>query len=249
MLVINLQQKTITILVLVVLLSGAACTTPKQGIGRSGDGLFPPENTVVKYHSDWTKKHYPARIKQFQQDTLHPGDIVMLGNSITEQGGDWSAKLGIAHVHNRGISGDVTDGVLLRLNEITYSKPQAVFVLIGINDLYNWHDKKQIPSVEYIAKNIVAIAKQIKKQSPQTTVYVQTILPTSKPYLQSGIQALNTILKNSASRGKYQVIDLHTQFTDAAGLLSPALTTDGTHLNDSGYRVWANYIQPIAKRN
>ena len=40
------------------------------------------------------------------------GGIVFLGNSITEQGGDWGKRLGWSSLKNRGISGDVTEGVL-----------------------------------------------------------------------------------------------------------------------------------------
>ena len=56
------------------------------------------------------------------------------GNSLTEQAGDWSKRLNIATVKNRGIAGDITYGVLQRLNEIWYYKPTAVFILIGINE-------------------------------------------------------------------------------------------------------------------
>ena len=37
---------------------------------------------------------------------------------------------------NRGISGDFTNGVLARLEEITHYKPKAIFLLIGVNDLF-----------------------------------------------------------------------------------------------------------------
>ena len=49
------------------------------------------------------------------------------------------AKLGIENVRNRGISGDVTDGVLLRLGELIKYKPTSIFIMIGINDLFNLH--------------------------------------------------------------------------------------------------------------
>ena len=42
---------------------------------------------------------------------MNHGDIVFIGNSITEGDKDWEKKLGIRHLKNRGISGDVTDGV------------------------------------------------------------------------------------------------------------------------------------------
>ena len=58
--------------------------------------------------------------------------IIFIGNSITEGGKNWSEKFNIPNIRNRGISGDVTDGVLERLDEIIFFKPKAVFILIGI---------------------------------------------------------------------------------------------------------------------
>ena len=72
----------------------------------------------------------------------------------------------------------MTDGVLARLDEIIFFKPKAVFLLIGINDL--WNVSPNIPDIEYIGNNIIEIAKRIKQKSSKTKVYVQTILPIEK---------------------------------------------------------------------
>src|SRR2546428_12689335 len=92
--------------------------------------LFPTKKIVSRYHNNWAQTYYPKRIQEFKQAPLNFGEIVFIGNSITEGGRDWSGKFGIAHIRNRGIAGDVTDGVIKRLNEITYFKPKAVFILI-----------------------------------------------------------------------------------------------------------------------
>jgi lysophospholipase L1-like esterase len=226
-----------------------ACTHPKRISKSSRDTLFPKENTVIKYHTDWAKMNYPVRINQFKKDTLHGGDIIFLGNSLTELGGDWNAKFGTQNIHNRGIAGDVTDGVLIRLDEIIECQPKVVFLLIGINDVYNLLDKKQIPSEAYIANNILTIAKKIHQGSPQTHIYVQTILPTAKPYLKESIQLVNKIIQQQAQQGFYTVIDLHSAFVNEQGLLQAALTTDSTHLTDSGYNIWINIIRSIVIEN
>ena len=126
--------------------------------------LFPAKKIVSRYHNNWTQKYYPKRIQEFKKEPLEPGEIVFIGNSITEGGLDWSGKFGIAHIRNRGIAGDVTDGVMKRLNEITYFKPKAVFILIGINDLFSLHHEEDNPALyydkvvrspRYIGKNIL----------------------------------------------------------------------------------------------
>ena len=196
------------------------------------------------YHNDWTRNYYPKRIQEFKKEPLEFGEIVFIGNSITEGGKDWSAKCGINHIRNRGIAGDVTDGVLQRLDEIIYFKPKAVFILIGINDLFSLrHNEdnralkydKVVPSPEYIAKNILKIAKTIQRKSPDTKIYVRTLLPSRREYIKQDILAVNEMIRKNEAKGYYQVVDLYAQFVDAQGELPSELTKDGLHLNDKGY--------------
>ena len=61
----------------------------------------------------WNTEHYRDRMAEFaKMRSIDASDIVMLGNSLTEFGGDWSKRLGIKHVRNRGFMGDNVDGVL-----------------------------------------------------------------------------------------------------------------------------------------
>jgi len=95
-----------------------------------------PIDTLIETHSTWTQSHYVERLEDFMLDTINEGEIVMLGNSLTEQGGNWSSKIGARNVRNRGISGDNTDGVMARLGELICARPSVVFVMIGTNDLW-----------------------------------------------------------------------------------------------------------------
>ena len=106
------------------------------------------------------------------------GQVIFLGNSITEGGNDWGNRLDISEAVNRGIGGDTTLGIIGRIGEIKYFKPKAVFLLIGINDL--WNNDPNTPSKKHYKKNIFTIVKLIKKASPKTKMFLQTILPTSK---------------------------------------------------------------------
>lgn len=219
--------------------------------------LYPTETIVSRYHNNWTQKHYAQRIKAFINDPLAFGEIVFIGNSITEQGRNWAEKFEMPHIRNRGISGDVTDGVLKRLTEITYYKPKAVFILIGVNDLFSMHHNEDnrhsltydliVPSVAHIAQNIGGIVQEIHLASPDTKVFVRTILPTRRAYLKDDILSLNELIKAEAKNGGYQVIDFYTQFVDDNGELQKKLTTDGVHLNAAGYERWVTQEKPILK--
>ena len=160
---------------------------------RTLENLYPTENIVIKYHDEWGKNNYNKMINEFKKSPLNFGDVVFLGNSITQGGGDWSERLDYPNISNRGIGGDVTDGVLARLEEITFFKPRAVFLLIGINDL--WNVNPEMPSEDYIGKNIVRIAKIIKEKSNETKVFIQTVLPIEKKIFVEKINNINIMIK------------------------------------------------------
>ncbi|MGG6496350.1 UNVERIFIED_CONTAM: esterase, partial [Bacteroidetes bacterium 56_B9] len=80
--------------------------------------------------------HYYKRFLQFMDEpAITSKDIVMLGNSLTEGGGDWSARLGKKNVRNRGIIGDEVMGIYDRLHQILPGHPAKLFLLIGVNDI------------------------------------------------------------------------------------------------------------------
>ncbi len=211
---------------------------------------LPKNNEHLIYHDDWGKNNYNKLLSQFNSSPLNNRDIIFLGNSITAEGKDWSSRLDNSIIRNRGIGGDTTDGVIARLGEIIDSNPTAVFLLIGINDLYNNTIEK--PSVSYIADNIINIAKKIKSNSSNTKVYIQTLLPISKKksykyydlYNQS-IKRINKIIIENQQKGLYSIIDLHSLFVDNKGQLRSDLTYDGLHLNEEGYLIWSNFVKPI----
>ncbi len=88
--------------------------------------------------------HYYKRFLQFMDEpAITSKDIVMLGNSLTEGGGDWSARLGKKNVRNRGIIGDEVMGIYDRLHQILPGHPAKLFLLIGVNDISHDSDVGQ----------------------------------------------------------------------------------------------------------
>ena len=221
------------------------------------DSFYPEKNTSIKYQQEWQMDLYKKRIKEFKNNPIGQNKIVFLGNSITEGGGDWNAKFGVKNIVNRGIGGDITEGVLNRLDEIIYYKPIAVFLLIGINDIFNADipDREKITPA-YVSENILKIADQIADQSPSIKIFIQTILPVNHEIyteingifpdhavpLPVQINQINSLIKNNDLGNKYTIIDLHSAFVDEHGLMNGAYSTDGVHLNDAGYQVWVEYV-------
>lgn len=175
-------------------------------------------------------------------------DVIFLGNSITA-GVDWMELLGMRRARNRGISGDITFGVLERLDEVTEGKPAKVFILIGINDI-----SRNIPD-NVILDNYKKIVTTIKAASPGTKVYIQTLMPVNNTFTQfrnhynkdEHIKAVNDGLKALAQEEHVALVDLHPHFTDSEGRMKKEYTEDGLHLNAEGYRVWRDVLKPYLK--
>lgn len=175
-------------------------------------------------------------------------EIVFLGNSITD-GCEWFEILGNPKCINRGISADVTEGVLLRLSAITKLKPAKIFLMIGVNDI------SKGKSVEEISANYRKILDQIKAESPKTRVYIESVLPvnpitnpkiahTSKT---QEIMQLNDNLRAMATEYGHQYIDLFSLMADSNNYLPRKYSVDGLHLTYAAYKAWADAIMPYVK--
>jgi lysophospholipase L1-like esterase len=171
-------------------------------------------------------------------------EIILLGDSLTDHG-EWTELLNDTRIINRGISGDTTDGVLNRLEEIIASKPVKIFVLIGINDI--WNEQK---NNDAIAANYRKILETIQEKIPKTEVYIQSLLPINTIEFQVNIDSqqiieLNQELKKLATEFNYYYVDLYQHFVDDRGQLQAQYTNDGLHLTAAGYILWAKQIKNL----
>lgn len=203
--------------------------------------LFPPEDTVIVSHTNFTKTNYPARIKVFKADTIDEGDIVMLGNSLTQEGGNWNIKLDVTNAKNRGISGDNTDGALARLNELICRKPSVVFMMVGTNDLFLSY------SPEKVAHNIDTIGTILSTELPQARIIVQTIMPLGAGHnKKSKVLEINNLLK-AIDGSTYELLDTYEHMANEAGDLPEEYTYDGVHLTAEGYSLWSGFLSAELK--
>ncbi|SMO80479.1 GDSL-type esterase/lipase family protein [Fodinibius sediminis] len=208
----------------VVLLCGL---TPEYSYGQTADEK--PDYGAYYYH----KKTL------FEQLPNADEEIILLGDSITD-GNEWAELFGNDRLKNRGISGDVTDGVLYRLDEVTESKPAKIFIMIGVNDLAR--DR----SVNYVLSNYEKIVDRIVSDSPGTEIYIQSLLPVNDNYSRftshydklPEIKAVNDGLKSLCAGKGITYIDLFDDMRTAEDKLNPEYTEDGLHLNGNGYMVW-----------
>lgn len=190
--------------------------------------------------------YYIERNNLFDGVKLNENETVFIGDSITQRG-LWDELFPETKVINRGINSDTTEGVLNRLDDIIESKPKKVFLMIGINDLY------ANKSTDEIVSNYKQILDKIKSGSPETKVYVQSVLPLNyemyfaKDKIKNEtIKELNGKLKDLSSEFNYTFVNLYPSF-EKNGQLEKKLSYDGIHLSGQGYNVWKDEINQFVK--
>jgi lysophospholipase L1-like esterase len=196
----------------------------------------------VATHSAFAKRHYRERLEVFAADPLDCGQVVMLGDSLTELN-DWpSTTASSATLRNRGVSGDTSEGVLARMDELFANQPAAVFLMIGTNDLWSGI------TPETTVANIVRMSDQFRSRSPYSTLFVQTLPPLrGEPASWGGapndkVREINALLKRASGHGSFVILDTYALLADDKGMLNTAYTTDGMHLNEAGYAVWSKLV-------
>ena len=202
--------------------------------------------TTVKIDSSYANSYYQQRVEYFRKTPPVKSDVVFLGNSITERG-EWQEILSDYRwpVVNRGVGGDNSFGILARMDEVLASKPRAIFLMDGINDLF-----RKLP-YDISVNNYRRIIRMIKQQSPKTKIYMESVLPineemTSATYTKGRnkmVPVLNEKIKQMAAEEKITYINIVPLFEDGNGNLKKELSIDGVHLKASAYIEWVKYLK------
>ena len=159
--------------------------------------------------------------------------IAFVGDSLIAEG-PWSEFF--SEIHNRGIGGDRTDGVLGRLGVVLKDQPRQIFLLIGSNDL------SSLVPIPQIVRNYRAILATIVRDSPATKVVVLGSLPINpefaggRLYSNKDVKTLNAALaKLVAEFPAIRFVDLAPCLMDSRGNLIAEYSKDGLHMNIKGY--------------
>ena len=197
----------------------------------------PPERTANQ------DKYYVRRATHFDDLPVYRNDIIMLGNSLTD-GAEWNELFRNPNVKNRGIIGDIVQGLYERMEPILQGQPRKIFILSGVNDVSHGVDGDSIGRV--MEKLIVLI----KERTPRTEIYLQSMLPFNTDVqmwkLLAGREQVvidgNRAMEEVCKRQGVTWINLYPLFVDKNGKLREDLTNDGLHLLGPGYLIWRDAV-------
>lgn len=178
--------------------------------------------------------------KAIEQDS---GAVVFFGDSITQGWSSLGKDFPNFKTANRGISGDTTRGLRMRLKEdVLAVHPKAVAMLIGTNDL----DQGATPEV--VAENLKAIVAELHEANPAMPIVVSKVMPRgAKPgKFPEQIEKLNALYE-AAFRDDQLVsfCDTWTLFNDGTGQCKKEEFPDMLHPNATGYAKWVEALEPI----
>lgn len=220
------------------------------------------EKTRVKYraHSavlpappkkdSWKMKRHQAMNKQANSGTH---DLIFIGDSITQgwEGkgkGIWEKYYGKRKALNLGISGDRTEQVIWRLNNGNLKKQRgakAAVVMIGTN---NTGHSQQDPSET--ADGIQRIVSTLRARCPNAKILLLGVFPRGAK-ADDKLRKLNVAINERISKlhnGKrIHYLDISDKFLAEDGTLPKEIMPDLLHLNEKGYEIWAEAIEPKLK--
>jgi len=171
------------------------------------------------------------RLEILSKMPIDSTDVIFAGDSHTLQF-QLEELFHSLKVKNRGINSETSDGLLNRADELTKGRPSKIFIEIGVNDLNR-------EPVSYVKESINVLILKIKKNSPRTKIYLESVLPTI--LLLPKIKELNKLLPGVANSNKITFIDLDPYFM-GNGLKEQYDSGDRLHLNGEGYLEWRDVL-------
>jgi lysophospholipase L1-like esterase len=192
----------------------AASEKSTFAIPATDDGL-PGSGPIRRY--DWFQNLWQSKRAEWstrvQQDQ---NAMVFLGDSITQGWGDqFGGQFAELKTANRGISGDTTRGMLIRLKEdVLAIHPIGVVILMGTNDL------EEGASPETIASNFKLIIEALKQHNSEMPIIVCQVFPSSasKSRPSDKIQMINKLYGEAVKDdSQITMVDTYELFADANG--------------------------------
>ena len=209
-------------------------------IPATDDGL-PGSGPIRRY--DWFRNLWRERRSTWAQNVKKDqGALVFLGDSITQGWGDVGSLFPGVTIANRGISGDTTRGVLIRLQEdVIELNPAGVVLLIGTNDLEEWG------SPEIAADNVKLIVAALKAHNPAMPIVLCRVMPSSltmrRPATQ--IRKMNDLYTAAVgAEPQVTIVDTYALFATQQGDAPADEFPDLLHPNAAGYARWAKALRP-----
>ena len=193
-------------------------------------------------HTDWPNLAKYRKANEKLKGTSSGGNrIVLVGDSITEGWTEFNPGFFQENnMVNRGISGQTTPQMLIRLKQdAIHLDPKIIIINGGTNDIWG----NTGPSTpEMIIDNLCSMAEIASKNNIQ--VVLSTILPVYQYPDRDDIidppktiSFINSVLQDYCNKNSLAFLDYFSPMADEKKGLRSDYGTDGVHPNKQGYSV------------
>lgn len=146
---------------------------------------------------------------------------------------------------NRGFGGsEIADSIHFADRIILKHQPAVILLYAGDNDIS--HGK----SAEVVTADYQKFVRVVRKKLPDARIAFIAIKPSIKRWNLAGKirEANKAIAAICAADKQMDYVDIFEPMLDKDGKPRPELfLKDGLHLNEQGYKIWADAIRPLLK--
>jgi lysophospholipase L1-like esterase len=183
-------------------------------------------------------------------------DIYFQGDSITRRWGATDYPKFLAHwkknfhgwnAANFAWGGDNTHNILWRMQngELDGVSPKVIVLQAGANNLPA-RGPADDAKVDEVVGGIKAIVSEFRQRAPEATIILTAVFPRSQNMqLAPAIRKINERIAALADGRRIRVVNINDQLADSTGRLLPGVSSDGLHLDEPGYEIWAQALKPI----
>ncbi|CAG2169675.1 unnamed protein product [Oppiella nova] len=194
----------------------------------------------------WVDRHHEL----INQTVAHKTDekIIFVGDSITQGWQSlgkavWDKYYAPRHAYNYGISGDRTENVIFRIRDKEFDglDPKVAVLMIGTNNI-GWNN-----TVEDAAHGVQEVLKELTAKMSTTKVILLSNLPRTEPN-GSKCKQLNVLLKKFDNNKTIFYLDMWSHYETPDGKQKFELFVDKLHLNEKGFEVWQQTMDPLLNK-
>jgi lysophospholipase L1-like esterase len=231
---------------------GALALSPDADAGSKGAVGVVADPCAASGNSapaEWQALDWGQRCRYWHENQQLPpasaGRVVFLGDSITEAWKGADPDLFSHDVLNRGVGGQTTEQLLLRLRaDVIELHPRVLHLMAGTNDIAGNNGPTTLALIEGNLASLIEAAR-----AHGIVVILGSVPPAAhipwSPRVEPApaVAAVNTWLRDYASREHLIYVDYHAALADERGAFRATLSDDGVHPNAAGYAV----MGPLAR--
>lgn len=183
-------------------------------------------------------------------------DVYFQGDSITRRWGatdypellaHWNKSFHGWNAANFAWGGDTTQNILWRMQngELDGTSPRVIVLQAGTNNL-PWRGPAGPAKVEEVFQGTSQILNEFQARVPDATIVLTALFPrTQNRSLEPTIEQINKRIETLADGQRIRFVNINDKLLDASGRLLPNVSSDGLHLEQAGYEIWAQALKPI----